>query len=61
MNEERLIDLEIRYSHLEEFIRQLNETVISQETVIKRLEKEVLDLKRLVNFEELDLLNKKAD
>jgi len=54
MNEERLVNLEIKYSHQEEFIRLLNETVIAQDAVIRRLEKEILDLKRLVNFEEND-------
>jgi len=54
MSEDRLVNLEIKYSHQEEFIRQLNETVIAQDAVIRRLEKEILDLKRLVNFEEKD-------
>jgi SlyX protein len=45
MSEERIINLEIKFSHLEDFTQQLNEIVISQQTTIARLEKEILDLK----------------
>lgn len=51
MNEQRIIELEIKYSHLEDFIHQLNEVVTHQQTTIARLEKEILDLKRNVNSE----------
>ena len=47
----QIIDLEIKFSHLEDFTRQLNEVVTSQQTVISRMEKEILDLKRMVTAE----------
>lgn len=49
MDEQKIIDLEIRYSHLEDFIQQLNEVVTSQQTTIARLEKEIIDLKGSLN------------
>ena len=51
MNEQRIIELEIRFSHLEDFTQQLNEVVTLQQTTIARMEKEILDLKRNVNVE----------
>lgn len=49
MDEQKIIDLEIRYSHLEDFTQQLNEVVTSQQTTIARLEKEIIDLKGSLN------------
>ncbi len=46
MSEDRIIKLEIKFSHQEDFIMQLNEVVTSQGRIIERLEKEILDLKR---------------
>jgi uncharacterized coiled-coil protein SlyX len=46
MHEDRIIKLEIKFSHQEDFIMQLNEVVTSQGRIIERLEKEILDLKR---------------
>ena len=51
MNEQKIIDLEIRYSHLEDFIQQLNEVVTANQTTIARLEKEIIDLKGSMNSE----------
>ena len=48
---EQIINLEIKFSHLEDFTRQLNEVVTSQQKTIARMEKEMLDLKRMVNSE----------
>jgi len=48
---EQIINLEIKFSHLEEFTRQLNEVVTSQQATIVRMEKEILDLKRMLNAE----------
>jgi SlyX protein len=45
MDEKRIIDLEIRFSHLDDYIDQLNKIVTAQQKTIDRLEKEVLDLK----------------
>lgn len=45
MDEKRMIDLEIRFAHLDEFIDQLNKIVTQQQKTIERLEKELLDLK----------------
>lgn len=49
MDEKRIIDLEIRYSHQEEFLDQLNKVITAQQLTIERLEKEILDLKRNIN------------
>lgn len=45
MDEKRMIDLEIRFAHLDDFIDQLNKIVTDQQKTIDRLEKEILDLK----------------
>jgi SlyX protein len=50
MTEERIINLEIKFSHQEVFIMQLNEVVTHQGKIIERLEKEILDLKRNANI-----------
>jgi SlyX protein len=49
MTEKRLIDLEIRFSHQDDFLMKLNEVVTQQGIIIQRLEKEILDLKRTAN------------
>lgn len=51
MDDKRITELEIRFSHQDDFLQQLNEIVVSQQKVIERLEKEMLDLKRSVNTE----------
>ena len=50
MDEKRLIDLEIRFSHQDDFLIKLNEVVTQQWIKIERLEKELLDLKRSANI-----------
>lgn len=47
--EQRVDELEIRFSHQNDFLHQLNEVVISQQKTIERLEKEILDLKGNMN------------
>lgn len=47
--EERITNLEIRYSHQDVFLQELNSIVINQQKTIERLEKEILDLKRSMN------------
>lgn len=49
--DKRLIDLEIRFSHQDDFLHKLNETVVEQQKIITRLEKEIIDLKRSMNSE----------
>ena len=49
MIEKRLIDLEIRFSHQDDFLTKLNDVVTQQGIKIERLEKELLDLKRSAN------------
>lgn len=49
MNDERIINLEIKFSHQEDFISKLNQVVTEQQKTIERLEKEILDLKRNIN------------
>lgn len=51
MNEERIINLEIRFAHQDEFLTQLNLIVVEQQKTIERLQKELLDLKRNINSE----------
>ena len=47
--EERIINLEIKFAHQDDFINQLNQVVTQQQKTIERLEKEILDLKRNIN------------
>jgi SlyX protein len=49
MNDERIIGLEIKFAHQEEFLSQLNQVVTLQQKTIERLEKEILDLKSNIN------------
>lgn len=49
MNDERIINLEIKFAHQDDFLNQLNEVVTKQQKTIERLEKEILDLKRNMN------------
>jgi SlyX protein len=49
--EKRFIDLEIRFSHQDDFLSQLNDVVTEQQLRIERLEKAILDLKKDVQTE----------
>lgn len=49
MSEERIINLEIKFSHQDDFLMQLNEVVMNQSKIIERLQKEILDLKSSLN------------
>jgi SlyX protein len=49
MNDERIINLEIKFAHQDDFLEQLNQVVTRQQVTIERLEKEILDLKRNIN------------
>ena len=49
MNEERLINLEIKFSHQEDFIEKLNQVVTEQQLKIESLEKAMIDLKSNIN------------
>jgi SlyX protein len=46
--EERLINLEVKFSHQDEFILQLNKIVTEQQERIERLEKEILEFRRII-------------
>jgi SlyX protein len=46
--EERLINLEVKFSHQDEFILQLNKIVTEQQERIERLEKESLEFRRII-------------
>lgn len=50
-DEQRITELEIRFSHQDHFLQQLNEILIDQQRTVARLEKEILDLKRSANSE----------
>lgn len=49
MTDERITNLEIRFSHQDFYLDQLNKIVTEQQNIIERLEKEILDLKRSIN------------
>lgn len=49
MSEERFIELEIRYAHLEDYVQKLNATVLEQEKAIEELRKKLVDLERNAN------------
>jgi len=51
MIEERLISLEIRFAHQDDFLDQLNKIVVAQQSRIERLEKEMLELRRVTDPE----------
>lgn len=51
MQEERIINLEIKFSHQDQLLDDLNKIVTAQQLTIERLEREILDLKRSVNTE----------
>ncbi len=46
-DDQRITELEIRFSHLDLFIQELNEIVVSQQKKIEHLEMALLDLKRM--------------
>lgn len=51
INEDRIINLEIKFAHQDNFLDELNKIVTAQQLTIERLEKEILDLKRSINTE----------
>lgn len=51
MWEARVNDLEIRYTHQQQYLEQLNEIVTAQQITIQRLEKDILDIRRNLNAE----------
>jgi len=51
MQEERIINLAIKFSHQDQLLDDLNKIVTAQQLTIERLEKEILDLKRSINTE----------
>ena len=55
---DRITNLEIRFSHQDAFLHQLNEVVVAQQKMIERLDKEIIDLKRNVNSESGDSGNR---
>lgn len=50
-DQERITELEIRFSHQDHFLKELNSVVVSQQLTIEQLQKAVLDLKRSLNQE----------
>jgi SlyX protein len=47
MSEERITNLEIKFTHQDDLVDQLNKIVTSQQMIIEQLQKDVLDLKLL--------------
>ena len=45
--EERIINLEIKFAHQDEYLVELNKVVLEQQKIIARLEQDVLQLKQL--------------
>lgn len=50
MLEERIINLEVKFTHQDEFLYELNKIVIAQQATIEKLQKDLQELK-LVNAE----------
>lgn len=50
--EKRLIDLEIRYTHLERQVADLSEVVFEQRRAIESLKRELLNLRRQLPTED---------
>ncbi len=46
--DERIVDIEVRYTHLERLLDDLNKVVFSQQKAIDLLTKQVLDLRARV-------------
>jgi SlyX protein len=42
--EQRLVDLEVRYTHLERLVEELNQVVFAQQQTIDRLVRQLADL-----------------
>ena len=42
--EQRLVDLEVRYTHLERLVEELNEVVFAQQQTIDRLVRQLAEL-----------------
>lgn len=62
MNDKRIIDLEIKYTQMEDLLDQLNQIVTTQQFAIEKLEREVLELKLASssgNSGERNLVNEK--
>jgi len=47
MLEQRIINLEVKFTHQDDLVDQLNKIVTSQQNIIEKLQKDVLDLKLL--------------
>lgn len=52
MLEGRIINLEVKFTHQDEFLYELNKIVIAQQATIEKLEKDL---------QELQLMNSKSD
>lgn len=48
MSDQRIIELEIKFSLQDDFIQQLNKIVTEQQQRIERLEKELIELRGVV-------------
>lgn len=51
--EQRIIELEIRFSHLDSFVSELNSVVVEQQKIIEKLQREILDMKKSVGTGEV--------
>lgn len=45
MSDDRITQLEIRFSHQDDFLEQLNKLVIEQQKTIERITRELLELR----------------
>jgi SlyX protein len=52
--EDRIINLEIKFSHHDDFLEQLNQVVTEQQGLIERLQKELSDIKGQMNIGSVD-------
>jgi len=64
MSDERMINLEVRFAHLDDLLCKLNQVVMEMEIRIQRLEAEVLEQRKIIEAlgdgaEALSLANNK--
>ncbi|MCD6397134.1 MAG: SlyX family protein [Spirochaetaceae bacterium] len=60
MNEKKIVDLEIRMTHLENYLNQLNEIVLENGNILKSIKKEQDILKEQMNDVSSQLPSPKA-
>lgn len=57
--ESRIIDLEIKFTHQEDLLEQLNKIVTKHEFTIDKLRNEIIELKIAANADQAEITNEK--